>query len=196
MRSGSQAVGGSGSSSTADKDNGPEEESATPPPKIDIEAVQRQAFQQGYSEGERGGWQKGIEQYQAAIAAFGQTVQQLSALKNKLRRQAEQELVELSLAIARRIVRRELTVDPTTIVGLVHTCFEEFQRAEIHSVRVNPQDLDAVAAYFKENPGANIEVQPDPKVERGGAVFQTAQGELDARIGTQLKEIEYGLADR
>ena len=165
-------------------------------PEIDLEAIQRAAFQEGYAEGERAGLEAALEQYRGSIASFGRTVQDLAALKQNLRAEAEKELLELSLAIARRVVRRELSLDPTTVLALVRTCFEEYQRAEVHCVKVSPADFEAVSAYFEENPAQNLKIRADSAVSAGGAVFETSQGQLDARVETQLGEIEYGLADR
>ncbi len=174
-----------------------ESPAADPPkPEIDVEAIQRAAFQEGYAEGERAGSEAALEQFRGSIASFGRTVQELAAFKQKLRAEAEKELVELSLAIARRVVRRELSVDPTTVLALVRTCFDEYQRAEVHCVKVSPADFEAVSAYFEENPAQNLEIRADSAVSAGGAVFETSQGQLDARVETQLGEIEYGLADR
>ena len=185
----------------ADEDAGSRssaESSATDPPAppIDVEAIQREAFQEGYGEGERAGSEAALEQFRGSIASFGRTVQELAAFKQKLRAEAEKELVELSLTIARRVVRRELSLDPTTVLALVRTCFDVYQRAEFHSVRVSPDDLEEVSAYFEENPARNLEIRADPAVSSGGAVFETSQGQLDGRVETQLGEIEYGLADR
>ena len=174
-----------------------ESPAADPPkPEIDVEAIQRAAFQEGYAEGERAGSEAALEQFRGSIASFGRTVQDLAALKQKLRAEAERELVELSLTIARRVVRRELSVDPTTVLALVRTCFDEYQRAEVHCVKVSPADFEVVSAYFEENPAKNLEIQADSAIAAGGAVFETSQGQLDARVETQLGEIEYGLADR
>ena len=167
-----------------------------PKPEIDVDAIQRAAFQEGYAEGERAGSETALEQFRGAIASFGRTVGELAAFKSNLRAEAEKELVELALTIARRVVRRELSVDPTTVLSLVRTCFDEYRRAEIHRVKVSPADFEVVSAYFEENPAQNLEIQSDSEVSGGGAVFETSQGQLDARIETQLGEIEYGLADR
>ena len=188
---------GSNSAAADSQPSAGEPSSAEPPePEIDVEAIQKTAFQEGYAEGERAGSEAALEQFRGAIASFGRTVQELTALKPNLRAEAEKELVELSLTIARRVVRRELSVDPTTVLALVRTCFDVYQRAEIHSVRVSPEDYEAVSAYFEENPAQNLEVRADSDVDVGGAVFETSQGQLDARVETQLGEIEYGLADR
>ena len=170
-------------------------DAAPPKPEIDVEAIQRAAFQEGYTEGERAGSETTLEQFRGSIASFGHTVQELTVLKSNLRTEAEKELVELALTIARRVVRRELSVDPTTVLSLVRTCFDKYRRAEIYRVKVCPADLEVGSAYFEENPAQNLEIKSDSNVSGGGAVFETSQGQLDARIETQLSEIEYGLAD-
>ena len=148
-----------------------EESPAADPPKpeIDVEAIQQAAFQEGYAEGERAGSEAALEQFRGSIASFGRTVMDLAALKQNLRAEAERELVELSLTIARRVVRRELSVDPTTVLALVRTCFDEYQRAEIHCVKVSPADFEMVSAYFEENPAQNLEIRADSAVSAGGA---------------------------
>ena len=161
-----------------------------------VEELRKEAFQSGFAEGERVGAENGMRQMQGAIASFGQAARELTSIKPRLRAEAERELVALSLAIARRIIHRELHVDPTTVLAIVRACLQQFDRVEIQRLTVSPEDLDAVAAYFKESPAPNLKLVADPSVSRGGAVFQTNQGELDARIETQLQEIEYGLADR
>ena len=164
--------------------------------KVDLEELRKEAFQSGFAEGERVGAENAMRQMQGAIASFGQAAHELTSLKPRLRVEAERELVALALAIARRIIHRELHVDPTTVLAIVRACLQEFDRVEIQCLTVSPEDLEAVAAYFRENPVPNLKLVADPSVSRGGAVFQTNQGELDARIETQLQEIEYGLADR
>ena len=164
--------------------------------KVDLEGIRKEAFQSGFAEGERTGAENAMRQIQGAIASFGQAAHELTSLKPRLRAEAEREMVALSLAVARRIVHRELHVDPTTVLAIVRACLQDFDRVEIQCLTVSPEDLEAVAVYFRENPVPNLKLVADPSVSRGGALFQTNQGELDARIETQLQEIEYGLADR
>ncbi len=188
----SQELGGDGEVEAAPA----EDASAGREPAIDLDAVRKEAFAEGYSEGERAGSQKALRRLQASIEGFGQTVQQLSLLKPKLRTEAEREMVDLSLAVARRVVRRELSVDPATVLGIVRACLEGFERGRPHRVTVSPADLDAVNEYFEEHPVETLEVRADEAISPGGAVFETPQGTIDARIETQLEEIERGLTDR
>jgi flagellar assembly protein FliH len=106
-------------------------------------------------------------------------------------------MVRLSLAIARRILRREMSVDPEAMHGLVLGALEKLQSQEIHRVRVHPSRAAAVDACLRQNlPGTSVEVVADPSREPGTVIFETTRGNLDASVDCQLQEIERGLADR
>lgn len=186
--SGDAAAGGEGSSEES-------EQGKEQPPPIDVDQIRRLAFEEGFTEGEKSGEEKARTRFEQAIASFSGTVRELALLKPGLRREAERELVELSFAIARRVLRRELNADPSAVLGIIRACLEEFEQAEMKQLRVNPADFHAVKAYWDSHPLPNVELVSDPGVGPGGAVFETQQGCLDASIDTQLQEIEYGLAD-
>src|SRR5689334_15724243 len=73
------------------------------------------------------GFQEGLASAKVAAAAeikqlqeqVAQTVARLAELRPRLRRQAEADVVKLALAIARRILHRELAVDGEAMRGLV-----------------------------------------------------------------------------
>ena len=163
--------------------------------KVDLDELRKQAFQAGYAEGEAAAEQRAAARWQEAIDGFGRTVGDLATIKQRLRTEAEREVVNLALAVARRVIHRELTVDPTTILAIVRTCLDELRGAEVHRLRVSGADLDAVIEYFERHPAKNLEVVPDEAVGRGGAIFETTRGRMDARIETQMQEIERGLSD-
>ena len=63
-------------------------------------------------------------------------------------------------------------------------------------VRVHPSQVSAVAALLRKSAGGiTIEVVPDGSRDPGAVVFETARGNLDASVESQLGEIERGLAD-
>jgi flagellar assembly protein FliH len=151
------------------------------------------------------GIQEGLASAKAGAAveirAMGErvarTVAELAELRPLLRRQAEADLLKLALAIARRILHRELAVDPAAMRGLIQAALEKLQSQEIYRVRIHPAQEPLVRSMLEHNPQARrIEFQSDPTLDRGAAVFETARGNLDASVETQLREIEQGLADR
>ena len=74
-------------------------------------------------------------QVQQTVDRLTETLRELALMKRKIRNEAEQELVKLSLAIARRIVYRELAADPESIHGIVHAALQKLQNREIIRVR-------------------------------------------------------------
>lgn len=161
----------------------------------DAPAGEREAYQRGFREGDAEGARRTFDQFQAAIRAFTENAAALAGYKPMLRAEVERELVALSLAVARKVLRRELSIDPSIVLALVKVCFTELQNAEIYRLRLHPQDVEPVADYLRLQRRGGIELVPDPEIARGGAVFETSQGKLDARLDTQLLEIERGLAD-
>ena len=179
---------------------GPEPESShseqpAMPVEIDIEDIRKEAFQEGYAEGESAGARQAEARLRETIESFGNAVRSLTEYKPSLRQATQRELVKLALGVAQRILHREVTVDPAVVLGIVRTCLDEFNASDMNRLGVHPRDYDVVTGYFEDNPLPNLEVVSDPTVGLGGAVFETSHGKIDARLDTQLKEIEQGLAD-
>jgi flagellar assembly protein FliH len=150
----------------------------------------------GQREGEAAGRARAAAEMESALSRFAGTIDELAALRGRLRREAEADTVKLAIAIARRVIRRELAVDPETLHGLVLAALEKLQGHEICRVRVHPQHVAAIAALLRKSvSGAVIEVLPDASRDPGAAVFETDRGNLDASVESQLGEIERGLAD-
>ena len=154
----------------------------------------REAHQRGFREGEAAAMQKMAEQVKVKIENLGRSIEQLALHRAKIPREAEPELVRLSMAIARRIMRRELTVDPESLLGLLTAGLEKIESAEAHRVRVSPEHASTVAALL-EGSARPIEVTSEPGLPVGSVIFETSRGSIDVGMETQLKEIERGFAD-
>ena len=161
------------------------------------EQKSRDAYAAGFREGEAAGRTRAAADLQPVIDRLARSIDEIANLRPRLRAEAEADLVRLSLAIARRVLRRELSIDPEALHGLVLGALEKLQGQEITRVRVHPSHAPLVSACLRQNSAAaNVEVVPDPAREVGAVVFETQRGNLDASIESQLQEIERGLADR
>ncbi|MBZ5591184.1 MAG: flagellar assembly protein FliH [Acidobacteriia bacterium] len=168
------------------------ETSAPPSPELPPDA--RQA---AFREGEAAGRAAAQNEIRPLLERFAHTIEELAALRPRLREQAERDVVRLAVAIARRVVRRELTIDPQAVAGLAKAALEQLAAEERIRVRVHPEDEAAVRSSLAQTRRADaIEVTGDAALERGSAVFETGRGNLDASAETQLAEIERGLTDR
>ncbi len=156
----------------------------------------RQAHQQGYDEGQAAARQAIAGQLEAMRVKLARTIEEITGLKQRYRHEAEQDMVGLALAVARRILHRELTVSPEALLGLVKAALEKLDAREVKHVRVSREDAAMVGQFFeKMGLPHRIEVIADPGLEAGSVVLETDRGLLDASVDTQLDEIERGLAD-
>jgi flagellar assembly protein FliH len=157
----------------------------------------REAHAAGTREGEAAGRARAAAELQPVIDRLGRSIDELAGLRARLRSEAEGDLVKLALAIARRVLRRELAIDPEALHGLVLAALEKLQGQEICRVKVHPSHAALVTECLRQIvTGATVEIIPDPSREPGDIVFETARGNLDASVESQLQEIERGLADR
>lgn len=160
--------------------------------RAEAEAARREAYQQGFEDGKR----QAAAQWDAAQQRLARSLEEIAGCKPRLRLEAEREVVELALAIARRILRRELHIDPEAVLGLVKAAMEKASQREITEVRVHPAHAELVRAHLERiGAPAALEVRPDPSLEPGAVLVETARGLIDASIETQLEEIGRGLAD-
>lgn len=156
----------------------------------------REAHAAGMREGEAAGRNRAAGELQPVIERLSRTIDELSQMRAHLRKEAEADMVKLSLAIARRVLRRELAVDPEALHGLVMAALEKLQGQELCRVKVHPSHAAMVKSSLQKTVGGNaIEVIPDASREPGTVIFETQRGNLDASVDSQLREIERGLAD-
>ncbi len=160
--------------------------------RAELEAARREAYQQGIEEGRR----QAAAELQNEAARLARAIEEVAGLKPRLRASAERELVELALAIARRILRRELHVDAEAVLGLAKAALEKASLREVTEVRLHP-DLAAPVRAHLARIGApqSILVRQDPSLEPGAVLVETVRGTIDASLETQLDEIGRGLAD-
>ncbi len=158
---------------------------------------EQQAFAAGFRKGETAGREQAAARLDSVIEQFARTVNEVSQMRRKTRRDAEQDVVKLALAIARRVLHREMSLDREAIIGVVKAALDKLEGREVDRIHVNPEDAEAVKKYLQQTgPPRGIEVIADQRLGRGAAIFESARGKLDASVDTQLEEIQRGLADK
>jgi flagellar assembly protein FliH len=162
----------------------------------EVDARLKAAYQQGFSAAETAAAQIAGQRVEAVIAGFNALIQDLAGTRRKFRGEAEQDTVKLAVAIARRVLHRELATDPEAILGLVMAAFQKLNVRETHRLRVAAGDMEMIQQNRArlEMP-AGLEIVGDSSLRAGSAIFETSRGELDASVDTQLAEIDRGFAD-
>jgi flagellar assembly protein FliH len=164
--------------------------------RMQCEQKVREAHAAGVREAEAAARTKAMAEVQATLAQMAQSIADLAQFRPRLRKEAEGDTIKLALAIARRVLRREVAIDQDAMRGLVIAAIEKLHAQEIYRVRVSAGQSQAVAAVLRETAShVKIEVIPDPTLVTGSVIFETNHGNLDASVESQLHEIERGLAD-
>jgi flagellar assembly protein FliH len=165
--------------------------------EAELKQQMRQAFESGRREGETAARQKLEGEVRELTTQLAQAAADVASSRVEAIHRAETDVLQLSVEIARRILHRELSIDPSALAGLIRAGLEKLASQKVHRVRVHPEHADLARACLGQTSRAeNIEVVSDPALPRGGAVFESARGSLDASVETQLREIERGLADQ
>jgi flagellar assembly protein FliH len=156
----------------------------------------REARAAGFREGEAAGKKCAAAELEPVLDRLARSIQEMAGLRGQMRREAEADMLRLALEIARRVLRREMAVDPDAIRGLVIAALEKLEGQEISRVKVHPSHAALVGDLLrKRGTGPPVEVIADRSLEPGSAIFSTERGNLDASVDAQLSEIERGLAD-
>lgn len=135
-------------------------------------------------------------QLEAELDKLRHMLRDLLSSGAKLRRESEENLVRLSVAIARRILHRELSIDPDALTGLVKAAFQRLDQREMHELRTDPASAPLIRKVADGLGLASpLKIVADPALRPGSLLIDTTHGHLDASIESQLNEIERGFID-
>jgi flagellar assembly protein FliH len=158
--------------------------------------ARQQGLVQGRQEGESAGYARARQELAPVLERLGRSIEDTAQVKARLRREAEVEIVELSLGVAQRVLRRQVAVDPDALHGLVKAALEKAGKRDVRVLRVHPELAESVRGLLRTLGSLEaVELLPDRTLDPGGVVLETSRGMLDASLDTQLDEISRGFAD-
>lgn len=169
-----------------------------------IEAARKEAVKireensrRGYQEGRKQALKEVEVIREQKLAEAEAVLLQAQEERKRLIAAVEPEMISLAVAIAEKILHRELASHPEYVTGIVREALQQVngQKAVI---KVHERFLQPVKELWEEiNPnngnGKNWEVEVDNTVEPGGCVIETGAGYIDAQLSTQLGAIREAL---
>ncbi|WP_324667584.1 FliH/SctL family protein [Geochorda subterranea] len=170
------------------------------------EAARAEGWEAGRAEGEREGRAQAIREVAARLERL---LGEMIALVEEARRRrdhalalAEEDVVKLALAVAERVVRREVAAGPAVTRAVLQDVLREMPGAGEGRVvvRVHPDehrllaDADLGLPQGVEGP-VQVQWRADPEVEPGGCIVEAELGSIDAGLETRLVEVAAGLLD-
>lgn len=180
------------------------EEEPTPILTVDeIEAMQKQAydeafaqgkmhgFQQGFDEGSKKGYEDNLHLLQSQAAILVSLLESLSEPFKRLDEEVEKELVKLVIGIATQIIRREIKLDPGQIVAVVQETIKVLPLASQKvSLKLHPEDAELVRSVLAlDEMSSSWSIVEDPLITRGGCKVDTEISHVDATVEHRLAAV-------
>jgi len=137
----------------------------------------------------------GLAELRSAIAAVGAARAKLHELRENFHGEAEQQLLNLSMEIARKVLMQEIKAERYEIDPIVREALSRLPAQTDSVTHLHPDDLARcqLASGDEEIPGVSFVADPD--VRRGECLVATSHGTVESSVEGHLQEIATALAE-
>ncbi len=156
-----------------------------------IENLVAQEKQRGYQQGYNEALAKVQSEWECKLSQLDELLQVLEQPFKDIDHEIQSKTLEISLAIAKQIIRRELSIDSGQIVSAVKTAIDlipkDGQQIDIY---INPNDEQHIQNIFSQNNSSNkFNIIQDPTISVGGCRASTDYSLVDLTIEKQIATI-------
>jgi flagellar biosynthesis/type III secretory pathway protein FliH len=157
----------------------------------EADQIRQNAQQEGYEEG--------LAQANDVINELRSALENFVDAKDELFKLVAPNLLDISLDIAQKIVKKQVMEDPEVVLNIIYSVLDGLSIEEPKiNINANPIQVDLLRAMVPEylqSKGceAKINVIADDSIDLGGVVVHTVNGVIDATIPTQLEIIKEAL---
>ena len=157
--------------------------------------LRKDAETKGYEEGHEEGYQKGVAEVERLIDRMHRITESVMQRREEILADTESQIVQLVILMARKVIKvisenQKNVVMANTLAALkkVKTRGEVTLRVNLEEVKLTSEHAQEFIDHVENIKG--ITVLEDSSVERGGCIVETDFGAIDARISSQLQELE------
>jgi len=166
----------------------------------EVDDLKEDARKAGNQQGYQDGYNDGKAEMERLIDRLKVIIQAAIDKRKEIIEDSEEQIVRIILLMARKVVKHITDKDEKVVIENIKAALQKVQGKEQIIIRVNSKDLEMTTEH-KEEFIAMIEdlkfikILEDSRVDRGGCVIETDFGSIDARIATQLEEMEDKIRD-
>ena len=165
-----------------------------------VSEIEHEAWQKGYNSGREVGYSEGQGEVRRLIDRLGTILGHAIDVREKIVRESEKQMVELILIIARKVIKDEIIERKEVVINNIREALGRIKDRDRIDIRVNFADLELTTSHKNEiikmmESLRKVNIYEDTRVDRGGVIIETDVGVIDARISSQLTEIEQAIRD-
>jgi flagellar assembly protein FliH len=158
----------------------------------DIARVKVEAQQQGQESGQKAGREQVQRELASALKAMNAVRSECEREQQRAMGDLEQQVVEVVLAALEKLLGPAASAT-SGVSGAVTQILAKYAPDGYLKILVSEHDfqlLQELDAQVVQTLGAaRYELCPDPRVQLGGCLIESAQGEIDGRLEVQLEEL-------
>lgn len=163
--------------------------------EVSTQEIGRNSYQKGYEEGSQKERKKVVEM----MAILEKIVKDLQVKKEAMLNEMKGKIVEIAIATAKKIIKKEIEEDSETVVRVVKEALKQIKQAQKITIKVNPQDWmklkEVQPELLSSSLGeASVYIEKDEAIAPGGSLLETDKGIIDARIERQIDEVNKALS--
>lgn len=147
----------------------------------------------------RDGYEEGLSQATQVIEELRYALENFVDAKSELFKIVAPNLLDISLDIAQKIIKKSVEEDPEVILNIIYSVLDGLSIEEPKiNINANPIQVDLLRAMvpdYLQSKGceAKVNVIADESIDLGGVIVHTVNGVIDATIPTQLDIIKEAL---
>ncbi len=158
----------------------------------------QEAYQEGLKQGRDEAFTKESKRIEEALDGLAQIKRELSQAKKRVMEAAEEQILELALAIGKKAILHEITVNREVVMNAIKSAVKKLIHDGDLKIRVNPRDLSVVEEHRPEllsmsDEGGEVIFVKDEKVAPGGCVVESDQQVIEYDPLRQIETMESAL---
>jgi len=158
-------------------------------------AIEAKGFNEGFSSGREDGFKEGKDEVNRLIDRLHTIVEKTMEKRQEILSETEQQIVDLVLLMSRKVVKVISETQKNVVSSNVIQALKKVKGRGDVTIRVNMLDVELTTEHIKDfiarcEGVKNITVVEDVSVDKGGCIIETDFGSIDARISSQLHELE------
>jgi flagellar assembly protein FliH len=163
--------------------------------RMSFEAERKEAADQGREAGREAGFAEGRAEVERLIQRTQVVLERAQDKRGEILAETEQEIIDLVLLIARKVIKVISENQRNVIISNVVQALRKVRARGNVIIRVNMADVKLATEHTRDfiqllEGVKSIQVVEDSSVDSGGCIIETDFGEIDARIASQLAELE------
>jgi len=160
-----------------------------------VDKVEKEAFGKGHAEGREEGFQEGRQEVERLVDTLQKIISAAIDKRNEIIQGSETQVINLVLLISKKVIKVISENQRNVVINNVVQALRKLKSRGDVVIRVNLDDVELTSDHINDfmkmvENVKSVTVLEDSSVDRGGCIIETDFGQIDARISSQLHEIE------